>query len=35
MYVADERFTKNIDKYKLGLAQFLSDGINIYCGKHK
>ncbi len=31
MYVADERFTKNIDKYKEGLAQFMSDAMNIYC----
>lgn len=31
MYVADERFTKNIDKYSEGLAQFLSDAMNIYC----
>ena len=31
MYVADERFTKNIDKYGEGLAQFMSDAMNIYC----
>lgn len=31
MYTADERFTTNIDKYGKGLAQFLSDAINIYC----
>lgn len=31
MYVADERFTENIDKYGEGLAQFLSDAVNIYC----
>lgn len=31
MYVADERFTKNIDKHGQGLAQFLSDAMNIYC----
>lgn len=31
MYVADERFTKNIDKYGEGLAQFLSNAMNIYC----
>ena len=31
MYVGDERFTKNIDKYKDGLAQFMSDAMNIYC----
>lgn len=31
MYVMDERFTKNIDKFKVGLAKFLSDAIEIYC----
>ena len=31
MYVADERFTNNIDKYGQGLAKFLSDAMNIYC----
>ena len=31
MYIADERFTKNIDKYGKGLAQFMSDAMNIYC----
>ena len=31
MYVGDERFTKNIDKYGEGLAQFMSDAMNIYC----
>ena len=31
MYVVDERFTNNIDKYGQGLAQFLSDAMNIYC----
>ncbi len=31
MYVADERFTKNIDTYGEGLAQFMSDAMNIYC----
>lgn len=35
MYVYDERFTKNIDKYGKGLAQFLSDGIEIYCNNQK
>jgi DNA-binding transcriptional MerR regulator len=34
MYVADERFTKNIDKYGEGLAQFLSDAMNIYCNNN-
>lgn len=34
MYVADERFTKNIDKYGEGLAQFLSDAMNIYCDNY-
>lgn len=31
MYVADERFTKNIDRYGEGLAQFLGEAMNIYC----
>lgn len=31
MYTADERFTKNIDKYREGLAEFMRDAINIYC----
>ncbi|MGM9985782.1 MAG: TipAS antibiotic-recognition domain-containing protein [Bacillaceae bacterium] len=30
MYVADERFTKKIDKYGEGLAQFMSDAIEVY-----
>lgn len=35
MYVADERFTKNIDKYGEGLAQFLSDAMSVYCDKNQ
>lgn len=31
MYVDDERFTKNINRYKEGLAKFISDAIKIYC----
>ena len=31
MYVADERFKKNIDKYGEGAAQFVSDAIAIFC----
>lgn len=31
MYVYDERFTANIDKYKPDLANFLKDAIHIYC----
>ncbi|MDP5276603.1 MerR family transcriptional regulator [Chengkuizengella axinellae] len=34
MYVADERFTKNIDKHKKGLAQFMKDTMYIYCDSH-
>ena len=30
MYVADERFKKNIDKYGEGPAEFASEGIRIY-----
>ena len=30
MYVADERFKKNIDKYGEGTADFAAEGIRIY-----
>ena len=30
MYVADERFKKNIDKYGEGTAEFAAEGIKIY-----
>ena len=30
MYVADERFKKNIDKYGEGTAAFAAEGIRIY-----
>ena len=30
MYIADERFKKNIDKYGDGTAEFASEGIRIY-----
>ena len=33
MYVADERFKKNIDKYGEGTAEFASEAIEAYCGK--
>ena len=33
MYVADERFKKNIDKYGDGTAEFASEGIRIYVEK--
>lgn len=31
MYVADERFTQNMDKFKVGTAKLISDGIAVYC----
>ena len=31
MYVADERFKKNIDKYGEGTAEFVSAAIDVYC----
>jgi len=31
LYVADERFTKNIDKHGAGLAEFMCEAIGIYC----
>ena len=33
MYVADERFKNNIDKYATGTAEFVSKSIEIYCEK--
>ena len=33
MYVADERFKKNIDKYGEGTASFVADAIEVYCRK--
>ena len=33
MYVADEMFKKNIDKYGEGTAEFASEGIRIYVEK--
>ena len=31
MYVADERFKKNIDKYGEGTAEFASESIAVFC----
>ena len=31
MYVADERFKKNIDKYREGVAEFASKAIDVFC----
>ena len=31
MYVADERFKKNIDKYSDGVAEYVAVAINKYC----
>ena len=33
MYVADERFKKNIDKYGEGTAEFASESMAIFCEK--
>ena len=30
MYISDERFKKNIDKYDEGTAEFTAEGIRIY-----
>lgn len=32
LYVADERFTRHIDRFAPGLAAFLGDAIRVYCG---
>ncbi|MGO1759192.1 MerR family transcriptional regulator [Mammaliicoccus vitulinus] len=34
MYVSDERFAKNIDKFGKGTAQFASEAIKAYVSKH-
>ena len=31
MYIADERFKKNIDKHGEGTAEFAADAITVYC----
>ena len=31
MYIADERFKKNIDKYGEGTAEFASEAIGVFC----
>ena len=33
MYIADERFMKNMDKYGAGTAKLMSDAIKIYCDR--
>ena len=33
MYVADERFKNNIDKYGAGTAEFAAEAIETYCRK--
>ena len=33
MYVCDEQFKKNIDKYGEGTAEFAATAIGAYCGK--
>lgn len=35
MYVADERFTQNIDKFGEGLAQFMCDAMGIYADRQQ
>jgi hypothetical protein len=35
MYVDDERFTKNIDKFGEGLAVYMRDAMAIYADNHK
>ena len=35
LYVEDERFTKNINKTKEGLASFIKEAIDYYCEKNK
>ena len=34
MYVADERFTKNIDQFGEGLAEFMRDAMKVFAGNN-
>ena len=33
MYIADERFKKNIDKYGEGTEEFASEAIDVFCNE--
>ncbi|PTX64592.1 DNA-binding transcriptional MerR regulator [Melghirimyces profundicolus] len=33
LYVQDERFTRNIDRYGEGMARFLRDAMHVYCDR--
>lgn len=33
MYVCDDRFKKNIDKFGMGTAEYIQSAINSYCNK--
>lgn len=35
LYVTDERFTENIDKFGKGLAKFMRDAMKIYAKKNR
>ncbi len=35
MYIADERFTKNLDRFGAGTAQMMADAIAVYCERNK
>ncbi|PCK20125.1 MerR family transcriptional regulator [Bacillus pumilus] len=35
LYIQDERFTKNIDRYGEGLASFMSEAMNVFTNHHK
>ena len=33
MYITDERFKKNIDKYGEGTAEFASEAVDVFCNE--
>jgi MerR family transcriptional regulator, multidrug-efflux activator len=35
LYVADERFSSNIDKHQPGLAAFMREAMHVYCDRHE
>ena len=33
IYVSDDRFKQNIDKYGIGTAEYINNAISVYCNK--
>ncbi|MDR5594698.1 TipAS antibiotic-recognition domain-containing protein [Paenibacillus larvae] len=35
LYMADKRFSSNIDKHQPGLAAFMREAMHVYCDRHE